>query len=192
MKNEGFQLKWEVDDIPTSVLIDAFKSIYKNDPIHSRYLSLDSDEVYMAMERGVNLESYRTLYNFGFHFEKNYCCDSSDMVYSFEVIKFLRRKVIPWENGVLADIVKYGTLEMIRNARQHGCPWSSYCGQEYLSLLDRMVYSSEIFNYLVDNGCPFAFDQSYPQMPYIIGRVGNSTDLLLLEFFVGRSSRFDN
>ena len=127
-----------------------------------------------------------------FHFEKMYCSDSSDMVYSFEVITFLRRKVIPWENGVLADIVKYGTLEMIRYARQHGCPWSSYCGQEYLSLLDRMVYNSEIFNYLVDNGCPFAFDQSYPQMSYIIGRVGNSRDLPLLDFFVGRSSRFDN
>ena len=65
-----------------------------------------------AIQRRKILDLYRTVQELGYDFKKmSNRYDGSRPKDAFEIIKFLRRMSIPWEEQVMRDLVQYGTLE---------------------------------------------------------------------------------
>ena len=108
----------------------------------------------------------------------------------FEIVKFLRSISVPWDDGIMKDIVKYGTLEMIKYAHEDGCPWTT-SGEEYTCLVQRSKRCNiETFNYLIENSCSFDYERDY--LRGLFSGLEKWKDFFLLEYFVGKNSSFDN
>ncbi|GFH55564.1 hypothetical protein CTEN210_12040 [Chaetoceros tenuissimus] len=90
----------------------------------------------------------------------------------------------------MKHIVENGTLEMIQYAYEDGCPWT---GEEFSQIFKwnhvlSKNWSMDKFQYLIDNGCTFDYEQSSDFIPGL----ARKKELGLLDYFIGKNSKFDN
>ncbi|GFH55542.1 hypothetical protein CTEN210_12018 [Chaetoceros tenuissimus] len=148
---------------------------------------LRGDSVQDAIKETKSVEVFRKMYELGYEFRgiKEWYCRASPE--HFEIIKFLRSISIPWNDGIMKDIVADGTLEMIQYARQDGCPWTNR-GAEYNFLFKNHRWSLDKLDYLIDNGCILDYEHSSD----LINTLTKKKELVLLHYFVGKNASFDN
>ena len=150
------------------------------------YDDFDSYSVEIAIKETKSVEVFRLLHELGYEFgEMKSWYEKYVMKDYFEIIKFLRSISIPWNDNIMKDIVKYGTLEMIQFAHKDGCTWT---GEEFGHVLDSTRWSMEKFKYLIDNGCTVDYEQSSG----LTWDLRRKKELVLLDYFVGKNSSFDN
>lgn len=158
------------------------------------YNNLGIYGVKVAMKETKSVEVFRLMYELGFEFRgirKWFSGFHTKCIADyFEIIKFLRSISIPWDDGIMEEIVKYGTLEMIQYAYEDGCPWTTN-GKEYTCLVQWFErFDFEKFNYLIKNGCSFDYERDH--VYGLMSGLVRWKDFFLLEYFVGKNSRFDN
>ncbi|GFH61276.1 hypothetical protein CTEN210_17752 [Chaetoceros tenuissimus] len=149
------------------------------------YDNLNIYAVEEAIKKTKSVEVFRLLHELGYEFgEMKRWHDKYDMKDYFEIIKFLRSISIPWNDNIMNEIVEYGTMEMIQFAHEDGCPWT---GKEFGHLLGTR-WSMDKFKYLIDNGCKFDYEKSSG----LTWGLRRKKELVLLDYFVGKNSSFDN
>ena len=192
--SEGYQFKYDMDDYNVITSAVATKSIEMIKYCLDLGYHFDVYHIEDTIKRTKSIELYSALYDLGFDFERiswSAWCESYDMNHSFEFIKFLRSKSIPWDENMMLDIVRYGTLEWIQYAHENGCPWTINGDEFYALILDRRNVCLESFKYLVDNGCSFDYTSSV-YCDKLIDKLSYKTEIALLDHFVGRDSNFDD
>lgn len=144
-----------------------------------------------------SVELYRLLHELGYEFTGgigDWVGEGDKIANSFDIIKFLRSISVTWDDKIMKDIVQYGTLQMIQYAHEDGCPWTKR-GDEYFCLLycDKRL-SLDKFKYIMGNGCKFDFEyqSNYWHINKLLKHLSCQKDFVLLEYFVGKNSKFDS
>ena len=79
-------------------------------------------------------------------------CVQMARIGSLELLKFLRGKGCPWDEGTCSEAAKYGRLECLKYARENGCPWNKEACS--VAALEGQL---ECLKYLHENGCPWDY-----------------------------------
>ncbi|GFH46247.1 hypothetical protein CTEN210_02721 [Chaetoceros tenuissimus] len=191
----GYEIKAPMFSIHGSILADAIRS-KSVEMIRYCYSLGYNDLLQHSIEEAIiearNKEVFRVMHDLGYDFgwiDERWCTACAD--YNFEIIKFLRSISVPWYDDFMKEIVKFGTLEMIKYAHEDGCPWTTCpIGVEYSILLNTSRWSIEKFEYIKDNGCSFDYDESRDYMlQYSLIQKKN---FKVLDHFIGKNHEFDN
>jgi hypothetical protein len=96
---------------------------------------------------------------------------------NLQVLKWARKKKVPWGKETCREAASYGHLDILKYAHEHGCPWdeSTCCGAAEYGRLEVLKYAHQhgcawdtetcrnaagmghldILKYVHDKGCPW-------------------------------------
>ena len=66
-------------------------------------------------------------------------------------LAWLNQKGYPWSDGICVLLARKGSLEALKYARNHGCPWGLLTIGSVRTIID-----ADMLAYLVDAGCPLS------------------------------------
>lgn len=176
----------------------------RSDAIEEAILTESIDTIQYCLDKGIRFHTYSAsnVFKTGnidiIRFCYNNDCEFADGIMydvdfskpdSIKIVKFLRSIGHGWPRDIMESIVESDSLELIRYAREDGCPWSNVGGDFYnLFAID---FSLETLMYLVENDCPYLAEYAGRRRE-IYQCICDKGDIAVLNAVVGKDSTFDN